>query len=406
LKLEEIDLVSPSVFARGLPHEQWRFLRQHSPVHWQAPSEHFVGFWSITRHQDILAISMNPELYSSAKGMNLAFKPGLPAPQLGKSITTLDPPRHGRVRRIVRDGMGFTVKGVARIEPYIKQVTNEVLDRVVEMDGACDFVTDVVAPIPVAVICRQIGVPHDEWDMITKLIERVVFSDDHPLPGMTSAETRRHCLDQGKAYFTALAHERRARPREDLISVLASAELDGERLSDDEISYTCTLMIAAGNDTTRHATSGGLLALLQHPDQRQRVIDEPGLMKVAVEEILRWTTPIIHMARTTTRETELGGKTIAAGDWVVMWYPSGNRDETAFVNPHLFDVGRTPNEHLSFGGGGHYCLGANLGKVEVRVILEEVLRRLGRLELAGDPEFMSSAFSAGIKRLPIRFEPR
>jgi len=286
----------------------------------------------------------------------------------------------------------------------VRAITTGILDEVAPR-GSCDFVVDVAAQLPLAVICEMMGVARPDWRLMFEATNQVLGGDDHEY--QTDERDRVQTVDHGQralfGHFGRLLAERRERPSQDLVSVLASAEVDQEPLTDEEILYFCYLLILAGNETTRNAISGGVLALAEHPDQRARLAADSGLLPVAIEEILRWTSPVLHMARVATRDCELRGVSIARGQKVVVWYPSANRDEDVFAEPDRFDVARDPNEHLAFGHGEHFCLGASLARLELRVMFEELLRRLPDLRLAGPAERLHSTFIGGIKHMPVEF---
>jgi cytochrome P450 len=328
-----------------------------------------------------------------------------PASGAGKMLITIDPPQHGRLRRLVNKG--FTPRMVAQLEPSVRAITTSILDEVAPR-GACDFVTDIAALLPLGVICALMGVPREDWGLMFTLTNRVLGAEDPEYQTIAgdARETANQGLREMFGYFVQLVTARRAERRDDLISVLTDAEMDGESLTDEEILYFCYLLIVAGNETTRNAISGGMLALCEHPAERARLAADAALLPTAVEEILRWTSPVMHMARFVTRDTVLHGQPIRAGERVLMWYPSANRDAAMFPDADHFDVGRTPNEHIAFGLGEHFCLGAGLARQELRVMFETLLARLPDIALAGPVERLRSGFIGGIKHMPIRFTAR
>ena len=401
-----IDLAHADLFVGGYPHAAWRRLRAEAPISWNDGTEDFPGFWSITKYADVFAISRNTASFSSERGFNLFQNPEdlRPASGVGKILLGIDPPRHRRLRRLIT--VAFTPRRIALLEPGVRDITTGILDAVAAR-GSCDFVVDVAAKLPVAVICQMTGVPRQDWDRMFTLTNQVLGSGDpeyQTTPGDPAA-TAAQGYEEMFGYFARLLAARRAQPRDDLVSALAAAQLDGQHLTDEEILYFCYLLILAGNETTRNATSGGLLALVEHPAEQARLRANPALMPSAVEEILRWTSPVIHMARTAKQDVAVHGVTVAAGERVVLWYPSANRDEEVFPESDRFDVGRTPNYHLAFGIGEHVCLGLNLARLELRVMFEELLRRLPDVTLAGDVERLRSTFIGGVKHMPIRFTP-
>jgi cytochrome P450 len=302
---------------------------------------------------------------------------------------------------------GFTPRMVALLEPSIRETTTHILDAVAAR-GECDFVTDVAAQLPLAVICTIIGAPHEDWPLLFDLTNQGLGADDpeYQSEGRDRRETAEHSRKEMFKYFARIVEERRKERQDDLVTLLTEAELDGEALTEKEILYFCQLLVLAGNETTRNAISGGLLALLEHPEEMARLRANPVLLPIAIEEMLRWTSPVAHMVRTATRDVEIRGQQIKAGERVLMWYPSANRDEEVFAEPYRFDIGRTPNDHLAFGFGEHFCLGTGLARLEIRVMFEELLARWTDIELAGEVQRLRSAFLTGIKHMPVRFVGR
>jgi cytochrome P450 len=407
LRVQDIDLSDFELFVQGKAHELWRLLRAEAPVHWNAGNELFPGFWSVTQYADVLTVSRDTTTYSSSRGISMMVDPDNPTPAsgAGKMLITIDPPQHGRLRRLVNKG--FTPRMVAQLEPSVRAITTSILDEVAPR-GECDFVTDIAALLPLGVICALMGVPREDWGLMFTLTNRVLGAEDPEYQTIAgdARETANQGLREMFGYFVRLVTARRAERRDDLISVLTEAEMDGESLTDEEILYFCYLLIVAGNETTRNAISGGMLALCEHPAERARLAADAALLPTAVEEILRWTSPVMHMARFVTRDTVLHGQPLRAGERVLMWYPSANRDAAVFPDADRFDVGRTPNEHIAFGLGEHFCLGAGLARQELRVMFETLLARLPDITLAGSVERLRSSFVGGIKHMPVRFSAR
>ena len=428
--IKDINLNNLGVFEREEAHELLRALRRESPVHWNEGDERTNGFWSITKYNDILQVSRHPEIFVSSRGI---AGPGLrpefiekllgdpaTAPQVqaanqqgNVSIITMDPPRHVKMRRLVNKG--FTPRAVNAMEGQIRQLTNEILDDVAKK-GSCDFVTDVAAQLPLAVICGMAGLEKRDWPMMFELTNSVLGSSDPEYQTSVSEEERgspeaaRQTAMLGRMkmiqYFAEVLEDRRKNPREgDLISILLEAEVDGEKLTQQDLLAFCFLLILAGNETTRNAISGGLKALCEHPDQKAKLLADMSLIEPAVEEICRWISPLHHMSRYVVEDTEIGGQQIKAGDRVLMWYLSANRDEDIFQDPYTFDITRTPNEHLAFGIGEHFCLGAGFARKELKVMFEELFRRFPDIELDGPGERLRSNFINGLKHLPVRFTP-
>jgi cytochrome P450 len=299
------------------------------------------------------------------------------------------------------------------MEPTIRQIASTILDRVADR-ATCDFVLDISSQLPLAVICGLMGLEEQHWPLMFQLTNRTLGAADPEYQDVVSEEERGsvaariHTANIGRAqmmeFFAGTLEERRKAPREDLISILLESEVDGERLEDYDILAFCFLLILAGNETTRNGISGGLLALCEHPQERARLQADMSLLDSAVDEILRWTSPLHHMARRAVADVEIRGQTITAGDSVLMWYPSANRDEDVFPDPYRFDISRHPNEHLAFGHHEHFCLGAGFAKKEIKVMFEELFRRFPDIQLDGPPVRLRSNFINGIKRLPVRLE--
>ncbi|MFM8409284.1 MAG: cytochrome P450, partial [Alphaproteobacteria bacterium] len=307
---------------------------------------------------------------------------------------------HSKYRKLV--SQGFTPRMTAQLEPKIRKTTAEILDRITPL-GKCDFVRDVAAELPLIVIAELVGVPLEDRHKVFEWSNKLIGFDD-PEFGNTE-EVGKQAAAEIWLYANQLAEQRRKDPRDDLVSVLMSGEVDGEKLSEVDFDSFFLLLAVAGNETTRNLISGGMRALLEHPAEWQRLKSDPSLLNAAVEEMLRWVSPVNHFRRTVTRDTELRGQKLREGDKVVIWYPSANRDEDVFPNPMHFDVGRTPNNHVAFGIGEHFCLGANLARLEIRAIFDEVIRRMPDMEFAGPVRRLRSNFINGIKEMPVRFTP-
>ncbi len=389
-------LYDPDTFVPGVPFEAFARLRREAPVFRQvAPTG--TPFWVLTKYADVVHVSQDSATFSSARGTNIEDING------GTELMMLnmDPPRHTKLRNLV--SKGFTPKMVRELEPHVREITNAIIDKVAKR-GECDFVTDIAAELPLAVIAELIGVPDDEQHKIFHWGNQMVGMED-PEYG-TSHETAMNAAMAMFAYAEQLASQRREHPRSDLVSVLIDAEVDGEQLTPLEFNVFFMLLSVAGNETTRNLTSHGMLALFDHPEQKERLLADPSLMPAAVEEMLRWGSVVMYFRRTATREVEISGQRIGPGEKLTMWYISANRDEEIFPDGDVFDVGRSPNNHVAFGGGGaHFCLGASLARLEIRILFEELLRRLPDIEQAGPAARLRSNFINGIKHLPVRFTP-
>ena len=406
MKLDDIDLMNPDMFLRGEHLDAFKVMRAEAPVYWheRAPGQ---GFWCVTRHDDALKVYHDPSTYSSERGMSLQFNFNADAGSesaFGAMLLTTDPPRHGKLRQIVN--RRFTPKALAPYEAYVRARAEEIIDGVIER-GECDFVVDVAAKLPTAVICDMMGVGREHYELMFTLANMSIgFEDPEYQQGRSAIETGQYAQMQFFSFFSKLIEERRKNPGPDLLTALVSGEAEGERLSDMEILFNCLLLLVAGQETTRNATSGGMLAIIENPGQRALLRRNPDITATAIEEFLRFTSPVTHILRTAKKDGALGGKKIRSGERVVVWNASANRDDAAFPNPDAFDLARTPNDHLAFGHGEHFCLGANLARIELKVIIEAINRRLPDLELAGPVERLRSNFVAGIKHMPVRFSAK
>lgn len=403
MKLDDINLQDLDLFVNGDPHRAFALLRREAPVYWHH-REGRRGFWAITRYHDALQVYHDPHTYSSEFGISLTFDNVMPE-QAGSGMMMIltDPPRHNRIRQVISPR--FTPRALSAYEPEIRKICAEILDAVVER-GECDFVVDVAAKVPTAAICEMLGIPAEYRDLMYSLGNAAIGSQDPEYnQGRSAMETGRNAQAEFFGYFAKLIDQRRKSPGRDLISAFTAGEVDGVKLTDLEILFNAFLLIIGGQETTRNAISGGMLALINHPLERAKLTSNPALMPTAIEEFLRWTTPVTHILRTARRDTELRGEKIREGDKVVVWNISVNCDEEVFAEPDRFDVARSPNDHLAFGHGEHFCLGAHLARLEMRVMIEQVMQRMPDLELAGKPERLRSNFVAGIKHMPVRFTP-
>ena len=401
MRIAEVELHNPDVYVRGVPHDAFRVLRQEAPIYFQkeAGDRRGRGYWALTKHEDVIAVSKDPARFSSHRGgTNIEDYEEEDLSAIQMMMVNMDPPQHNQFRRLA--STGFTPRMVARMEPHIRAVTNGILDKVASK-GTADFVTSIAAELPLQVIAEMMGVPHEERHKLFDWSNRLIGFDDPEF--QTSLADGKIAAMEVWMYASSLAEARRGVKGEDLVSVLINAEIEGQQLSEAEFDAFFLLLAVAGNETTRNLISGGMLALIENPEQRKRLIDDPSLIPSAVEEMLRWVTPVMYFRRTATKDTEIRGQKIKEGDKVVMYYSSANRDEDVFPNGDKFDVGRTPNEHLAFGTGQHFCLGANLARLEIRVMFEELLRRLPDIELAGPVRRLRSNFINGYKEIPVRF---
>ena len=393
----EIDLHTPAVFGRGVPHDQFTWLRENDPVYFH-PLPDGGGFWCLTKYDDIVHASKDWRSYSSAKGTNIRD----PVDGAELMMVNTDPPYHEKLRKIV--SKGFHPKMIADLEPHIREIVTGILDRVAPK-GECDLVTEVSSELPLEVIAEMMGVPEEHRHKIFEWSNTMIAEGGDPEYSPSLDDATRAFMEMAEL-VNLLADERSENPTEDLITKLITAEVDGEKLNRLEYDVFMVLLAVAGNETTRNLISGGTLALIENPEQRQKLIEDPSKIPMAVEEMLRWVTPVLHFRRTATHDTDMRGKTIKEGDKVVLWYISGNRDTDVFADPFAFDVERDPNPHMTFGAGGpHFCLGFSLAQLEIKVMFEEMLKRMPDIELDGPVERMHSNFVSGIRHMPIRYTP-
>jgi cholest-4-en-3-one 26-monooxygenase len=400
VQLEDVDLLDPDVFRGGRHHEMFDVLRREDPVHFHAEPDG-PGFWCITRHDDLIAVNRDYEVFSSAEhGIMIPdIAPG--GEMVREMMLYMDPPRHTRYRLLVNKG--FTPRMIGLIEEGLRTKARLIVDNVIEQDS-CDFVVDIASELPLQAIAELMGIPQEDRHKIFDWSNRMVGIDDPEFEG--DRESGTEAATELYLYANALASGKRTDPRDDIVSRLLGSEIDGDTLSEAEFDMFFLLLSVAGNETTRNATSHGMKALMDNPDQFAKLVANPELVPSAVEEILRWATPVLHFRRTALQDYEIGGKQIKAGDKVVMWHISANRDEAVFDDPHTFDIERSPNEHIAFGGGGpHFCLGANLARLELRLVFDEIVRRMPDMQPAGPTEYLRSNFIGGIKHMPVKFSP-
>jgi cytochrome P450 len=398
--IESIDLSDHDAFVDAVPHEWFALLREHDPVHWN-PERDGRGFWALTRYEDIRFVHRHPDLFSSEIGGTSLEDLEPEHIEARKSMIDMDPPGHDELRAIVN--RRFTPRAVKVWEDQVRTVARQVLDTALPQ-GEFDFVHEISSEIPMQVFAEILGVPQSERREIIEIGDRLLGNADPEYAHGGDDDAHRHlpfsspaALDMF-AFGRRLAAERRSEPRDDIMTQLVQAGLTQR-----EMDVYFVLLATAGNETTRHTISHGLIALLEHPDQMARLREDPSLGQTATEEMLRWATPVHHFRRTAAVDTELAGTEIAAGDKVTTWFVSGNRDGDVFDSPDRFDITRSPNPHMTFGPGGvHHCLGAHLAKMEIRITFEELLRRGVQIELTATPERLRSNFFNGVKRMPVR----
>ena len=404
------DITTPAMYLKDVPFDTFRAMRAEPGLIWHgydhatgSPSE-IGGFWAVTRHADVATIGRDAEVFSSAVGHTNLWDLEADALTARRSLIDSDAPDHARLRRIV--SLAFTPKYIREWETITRSIAGKLLDGFVEAGGG-DWVEAVAAPLPIQVIMAILGVPSEDGDFLIELSNYLVegttdrqslpddaFGNTTPTRLLPFGSPASHALFE---YGASLGIERRENPRDDVVSRLVLTEVDGERLTPNEYKNFFQLLVFAGNETTRTAITHGTIAFADHPEQWQRLLDDPSLLPTAVEEVIRWSSPVLHMRRTATADTEVAGTAIAKGDKVVMWYASSNRDEAVWQAPDKFDIGRSPNPQQSFGGGGpHFCLGAFLARMEISVLIEEMLVRNITLQRVGEPTRIASNFIRGV----------
>jgi len=408
--LGEIDLTDLNLFSHGFPHPVFTVLRGAAPVWWHEPTVHTPdgeGFWSVHTHAESMTVIHDPVTFSSETGGERPFG-GTTIPDLpvaGLMLNMMDDPRHQRVRLLVSKGL--TPRTIARLESELRRRTVQLVDEALAA-GTCDFVTAVAGELPMQAICILMGIPEQDRHQLFDWIEHSFdFKDDRE--AFETTDDVAHAAAAMFDYGARLIADKRAHPADDMLSVVCNAALPGEdppQLVDQELQFFFSLLWAAGADTTRNAIAGAIVALTDFPDQLDVLRDDEQALPTGVEEIVRWTHPAAYNRRTATRSVGLGGHEIAAGAKVVFWEASANRDELVFAEPFRFDVCREPNPHLGFGHGVHHCLGASLARLEIRVVLTELLARVATIELTGPVEWTRSNKHTGIRKLPVRLTAR
>jgi len=397
------DLMDPDRYvARGYPHDAWRTLRRHEPVKWFAFEGPRPGFWAVTKRADVVALSKQPERFLIAP-RTAVFAESPPSRERSlrtRHLLTMDPPEHGAYRKLA--SAWFSPRAVERRRAGIEDLARELLEPLAP-EGEIDFVADFAAPLTLSVLADMLGVPRGDWPRLFHWTNQLVGANDPEFRDPNAKLTDEKASRELFAYFEELAARRRHEPADDLVSVLANARLGGAPVPTLELLSYFQLLVVAGNETTRNAASGGLEALIEHPGELAKLRASPRLCRAAVEEIVRWTTPVIQFCRTPTADFELRGQRIRAGESICLFYASANRDEEVFADPDALRIDRAPNPHLGFGIGEHFCLGANLARLELRVIFAEIARRFAALELAAAPERMRSSFIGGVKRMRVRY---
>ena len=409
--LSDIDLMDPDAFVRMEHHEWFTRLRAEDPVHWyeDAPGE---GFWNLTKYDDVVLVNRDSALFSSQIGGTQIFsrrraaEMGMDADEAeqyagrGVIMLEMDPPKHTRYRLLVNKG--FTPRMIGLLNQALRTRATHIIDQVIEK-GEGDFVTEIASELPLQAIAEIMGVPQEDRMKLFEWSNNMIGAGDPEFMNENSG----NAMVELFSYANNLAETRRADPRDDIVTKLLNAEVEGDKLSELEFDMFMLLLAVAGNETTRNATAHGMYALLTNPEQFNWLKEDPaGRIDLATEEILRWASPVLHFKRTVTADTEIRGQEIKEGDAVVMWYISANRDEDVFEDPFRFDLTRDPNPQIAFGGGGnHFCLGANLARTELKLMFEEIATRLPDMQLAGEPDRLRSNFIGGIKHMPVTWTP-
>jgi cholest-4-en-3-one 26-monooxygenase len=401
MQLSDIDLTDSRNFVPGVPHEWFAYLRRNAPVWWHEETDG-PGFWCVTKYDDCVTVNREHERFSSARRATFIWElPEEAMEQQRLLMLNMDPPLHTRYRRLVNKG--FTPRMVAQLQQKIHETADSIIDTVIEK-GECDFVTDIAAELPLVVIADLLGVPQEERHNMFNWSNRMIGQEDPEY--QITEEVAQQAAMELYAYASDLFAKKRANPHDDLMSVLNSVDIDGEKLSELELELFFLLLTVAGNETTRNLISGAMHAFFQHPDQWQKLIEDRTLLPGAIEEMLRFVTPVMNFRRQTTSPIELRGQKIEEDQKVVFFHTSANRDEDVFADPDTFDITRSPNPHMAFGAGGpHFCLGANLARMEIRVMYEHLLDRMPDIHQDGEVQRLQSAFINGVKHLPVSFSP-
>ena len=397
LTLADVDLTNLDTFVQGVPHDQFDLLRREAPAYFH-PEADGAGFWCITRRDDLRQLSHDWQQYSSENGITLYEVEDEQLEQQRLMMLMMDPPRHTKLRLLVNKG--FTPRMIGKLHERTRDIAGEIADRVVER-GECDFVVDVAAELPLQVIAEMMGVPKEDRHKVFEWSNRMIGNEDPEYA--TTEEDVEAAFVEMFMYANDLASEKRAHPGDDIISVLLAAEVEGERLTDLEFDVFFELLAVAGNETTRNLISHGMLALVEHPDERAKLLADPSLLPAAVDEMLRYASPVMYMRRTAQSDATLHGETIKEGDKVALWYIAADHDPDVFPDPHRFDISRAPaDDSVAFGGGGpHFCLGSHLARLEINVMFEELLKRVPQMELSGSVSRLRSNFINGIKHMPL-----
>ncbi len=416
LNSDDINLTDPVFFAKGDPDRIFRRLRKEDPVHWTKGRLSF-GFWSVTRYEDVRAVYAADDKCFSMQRNGPVLPPGAEFEMTENSLVyrlfregamlgSMDGEDHTALRRAF--SKRFSLPDISKLEELVTAIATSIVNEVLPL-GACDFATDVAARLPMAVICHLMDIPREDWDELYRWNNMIASPEDPEFsigtPLQTSQEGGRNMVD----YCLQLGLKRRANPGDDMLSMVALAEINGRKLNDQQLGYNGKMLIAAGHETTRNSLCAGFIELLKDQDQLRTLrarADDKDLMRSAAEESVRWATPLTHQMRTATEDTEIGGQKIAEGERVVCWNLSANRDDLAFTDPYRFDTSRSPNPHVGFGYGKHFCLGVHLARLEMRVLIPLLLREMQDMRVVAEPEPAASNVFAGYKHMKIEYTPR
>jgi cytochrome P450 len=396
MNLTELDLAESDLYVTGDALGTFRYLQEHAPVFWNR-RQGKPSFWALTRYRDAVAVYRDRESYTSEHGMQVGQEESAARAAAGKMLIVTDYERHNQLRDVMNPTL--TPRVARQLEGAMRRTVRRTLTGAAKA-GPFDFVSTVAGPLPLSVICQLLGVPEPDWHLMIEWTSTAFGSTtaEHPITDAEKAEANANIF----AYYAALLRERRRAPADDVISSLIRGHIDGRPLTDEEILLNIQGLITGGNETTRHASAGAMIALIENPDQWQRLKRDKSLIPTAVEEVLRWTAPSLNVMRMALRDVRVGGQLVRAGERVSIWHPAVNRDEDAFPNAHRFDVGRTPNKHLTFGLGHHLCIGAALARFELRILLDELTGLLADAELAGPVKRLRSNLMWGVDRVPVR----
>ena len=409
LPFDHFNLVNSEHYQQyGYPHEIWTWLRENDPVHYWEQDDGALPYWAITKHADIQKISTHPEQWLNGPRLTISHLPEERMDEFPPTLIQMDGERHRAFRKMVNKR--FKPQALARLHGDIEAIGKEIVDKLIEDDerGECDFVKEVSAPLPIAVIGWLLGVPKEDWPLLFDWTNKIIGAGDPEFheEGVDPRDSARAKMVELFTYMAGVVEEKKKNPDDGLVTLFTQLEYQGKKLDPMDVLAWCLIIIVAGNETTRNGTSGGMLAFIEHPDELRKLQRNPELLPQAVEEVVRWSTPIIHFARTAVNDCEIRGKQIKAGEAVALFYPSANRDEEVFDDPFSFQIDRQPNRHLGFGIGEHFCLGVHLARLELNIAYKHLLPRIEEIELAGPVDRLRSSLVGGVKRLPIRYKIR